>query len=199
MIKTIETDQNTKLVADVPEDTELHTWETDGQRRDYSNVASWMSPDERYLLEITLDDPVKGWLVRLFKMDGDGGVYSHTRIGQTVVDTFADPMDVAVEMAAAADELEGVAEKPQIGPKYIEHEFFSERAPYTPAAPDEWSKSDEEWVNAMQSAIEKVDDEMKWGNPSLSKKTIDGNEYWYIQWRHDGKTETQYVAPAGGA
>ena len=57
-----------RMLRDAPDGTALHHWETDGQRREYSNIVAWVDPDEQYLLEATLDDPVEDFLVRLFEI-----------------------------------------------------------------------------------------------------------------------------------
>jgi len=46
-------DVDRRILNDAPTDSELHRWEADGQRRNYSNLVSWVDLDERYLLEVT--------------------------------------------------------------------------------------------------------------------------------------------------
>jgi hypothetical protein len=182
------------ILDDAPSDSELHRWETEGQRRDYSNIVSWVDPDERYLLEVTVDDPVQGFLIRLFRLTGYAEPRSsESRIAQVVTDKKrADALESAAEMAAAADELDAVDENPTAGPTYPDLELV-ERPEYSLPAPDEWGGKEEQWNEKVQAALQKVDEPR--GRPALSRKEIDGRVYYYLQWRQDEEIHTQYIAP----
>ena len=110
-------DVDRRILDDAPSDSELHRWETEGQRRDYSNIVSWVDPDERYLLEVTVDDPVQGYLIRLFRLTGHVEPRSsECRIAQVVTDKKrTDALERAAEMAAAADELDAVTPTRPLG------------------------------------------------------------------------------------
>lgn len=183
-----------RVLDDAPINSELHRWKTDGQRRDYSNIVSWVDPDERYLLEVTVDDPVQGFLIRLFRLTGYAEPRSsESRIAQAVTDKKrADALERAAEMAAAADELNEVDENPTAGPTYPDLELV-ERPEHSLPAPDEWEGKEDNWNEKVQAALEKADKPR--GRPALSRKEIDGRAYFYLQWRQDDQIHTQYIAP----
>lgn len=183
-----------RILDDAPSDSELHRWETEGQRRDYSNIVSWVDPDERYLLEVTVDDPVQGFLIRLFRLTGYAEPRSsECRIAQAVTDKKRDDaLERAAEMAAAATELDAVDDDPTAGPKYPDLELV-EHPDYSLPAPDEWAGKEAKWEDKVREALEKADPPR--GRPSLSRKEIDGRAYYYLQWREDDQIKTQYIAP----
>lgn len=183
-----------RILGDAPNGTELERWADEGERRDYSNIISWVSPDELYLLEITLDDPVEGFLLRLFDLDRRSDPRSkQSRIAQTVVDKMADDEQVwnqVAQMAAAADELRAVDDDPVVGPEYPDLQLV-EHPDHTPNAPDEWGGTDEEWEAAVTEALDKAG--ARRGKPTLTTKEIDEREYYYLQWREGDSVESQYV------
>lgn len=184
-----------QMLPDAPEGSELERWEADGQRREYSNVTSWVDPDERYILEVTLDDPVDDFLLRLFRLPDDTHGTTRTserRIAQTIHVDTDDALKAAARLSAAAEELDAADEHPSIGPEYPDMEDVL-HPDLTPAPPEEWQHRPEEWEQKMQEAKEEAGDQ--WGRPSLSRKEIDGREYFYLQWRHEDKVQTQYIAP----
>lgn len=61
--------------------------------------------------------------------------------------------------------------------------------------PDEWE--DDEWEEELEGAREKA--ELPEGKGSLTTKTIDGRDYYYLQWREGDKIRSQYVAPVAPA
>ena len=187
-------DVDRRILDDAPTDSELHRWEAEGQRRDYSNIVSWVDPDEQFLLEVTVDDPVQGYLIRLFRLTGLAEPRSsECRIAQTVVDTQrADALQRAAEIAAAADELDAIDDDPTAGPTYPDLELV-EHPDYSLPAPGEWEGREGLWNEKVQAALEKADQPR--GRPSLSRKEIDGRAYYYLQWRQDEKIHTQYIAP----
>lgn len=70
-----------------------------------------------------------------------------------------------------------------------ELEAASERAVDEP--PDDWG--DDEWDDALEDAYDKADIPSSKG--TLTTKTIDGRDYYYLQWREGDKVKSQYVAP----
>lgn len=65
----------------------------------------------------------------------------------------------------------------------------SERA--TDEPPNDWD--DEEWDDALEDAYDKADIPNSKG--TLTTKTIDGRDYYYLQWREGDQVKSQYVAP----
>lgn len=184
-----------QMLPDAPIGSELERWENDGQQREYSNVVAWTDPDEQYVLEVTLDDPVEDYLLRLFRAadsEHEAVRTSERRIAQTLhVDTDR-ALQACARLAAAADELAAVDDDPTVGPEYPDmHDV--EHPDYTPAPPEGWEDRPEEWKQKMEEAKEKAGEQ--WGRPSISVKEIDGRPYYYLQWRHEDSVETQYVAP----
>lgn len=182
------------MLPEAPTDSELEHWETDGERREYSNVTSWIDPEEKYLLEVSLDDPVEDFLIRLFRLsDAQRAVRtSESRVAQTIHVDPDETVKVAARLAAAAEELAAVDEQPVIGPEYPDMETVL-NPNLTPAPPEEWEDRPGDWEEKMQEAKEKAGDQ--WGRPSLSRKRIDGREYFYLQWRDKDSVETQYICP----
>jgi len=186
-----ETDR--RILGDAPEGSELERWRIEGERLDYSNIVSWTSPNQRYLLEVALDDPVADFLIRLFDLDAGELRSSDSRIAQTICTKQSDEcLQRAAEIAAAADELAAVDDDPHLGPEYPDMELI-ERPHSTPNPPEEWSDLEDEWNQKMQDAIEKA--ESIPAKPSLTTKEIDGTGYYYLQWRSGESVQTQYVAP----
>ncbi|MBX0288611.1 hypothetical protein [Haloarcula salinisoli] len=62
--------------------------------------------------------------------------------------------------------------------------------------PDDWD-DDEEWEDKLESAREKAGISASKG--TLTTKTINGREYYYLQWRDGDKVKSQYVAPVDPA
>lgn len=63
--------------------------------------------------------------------------------------------------------------------------------------PDEWDDREDEWNEAVDSAREKAD--LPGSKGSITTKTIDGRDYYYLQWREGDSTPSQYVAPVNPA
>jgi hypothetical protein len=80
-----------------------------------------------------------------------------------------------------ADHLEEQAKR--------ELEAASERA--VDDLPDGWE--DDEWDDALEDAYDKADIPTSKG--TLTTKTIDGRDYYYLQWREGDQVKSQYVAP----
>lgn len=57
--------------------------------------------------------------------------------------------------------------------------------------PEKWD--DDEWEEAIDDAREDADIPASRG--TLTTKTIDGRDYFYLQWREGSKIRSQYVAP----
>lgn len=184
-----------RYLGEAPDVSELERWRLEGERRDYSNIVSWTSPDQRYLLEVTLDDPVQGFLIRLFRL---GATNSETRsaenrVAQTICENPDDTLDTCCRLAAAADELAAVDDEPSLGPEYQDIQAI-EIPHETPNPPEEWEGKADEWEEKAKSALEEIGEPR--GRPALTKKEIDEAEYYYYQWRDGDTVLTQYVAPA---
>jgi hypothetical protein len=174
------------ILPDPPEGTELARWASDGQRHDRANIVTFVHPNKQYSLEVDVDDPVYGYLIRLWTVDEDG---RNERIGQTVVDDRDCALQVASEMAAAADDLAAVHRNPSLGPDIVSREDV-DRGELD--APDEWDDNDE-WEEALEDAFEAAGIPRSKG--TLTTKTIDGRDYYYLQWREGETVTSQYVAP----
>ena len=57
--------------------------------------------------------------------------------------------------------------------------------------PEEWD--DQEWEDVVDDARDEADIPSSKG--TLTTKTIDGRDYYYLQWREGSKIKSQYVAP----
>lgn len=175
------------ILPPAPDGSELGRWERDGARREpsHSNVVYVQSPDERYTLRVELDDPVRGYLVQLYAADrGDDA----NPIGRTIVDDRELALDVAAEMVAAAEDLDALVDDPHLGPDTVYQEDV-ERGEID--APGEWDR--EEWAETLEDAFEKA--EIPRSKGTLTTKTIDGRDYYYLQWREGDSVTSQYVAP----
>jgi len=62
--------------------------------------------------------------------------------------------------------------------------------------PDGWG-DDEEWEDKLETAREKA--AISESKGTLTTKTINGREYYYLQWREGEKVKSQYVAPVDPA
>lgn len=175
-----------------PEDSCLAEWIEDGHRHEPhgSNIVTVTSPDKRYALTIELDEPVHGHLIRLWEMGEQG---RENRVAQTVIESRGDVVTVAAEMVAAADDLAALDDDPSLGPDTI-YEEDAERG--TVEAPDGWDDEDE-WQDALEEAYEEADIRRPKG--TLTTKTIDDREYYYLQWRDGDKIRSQYIAPVSPA
>jgi len=173
-----------------PDGSELQRWADEGTRREpsHSNIVIWISPDEQYSMTVEVDDPIHGYLIRLHVLDD-----AETRIGQTVVDDHDTALQVAAQMAAAADDLHAVHQRPSLGPEHVYQEDV-ERG--TVETPDEWDDEDA-WQDALEDAYEEADILRSKG--TLTTKTIDDREYYYLQWREGETVKSQYVAPVSPA
>jgi hypothetical protein len=178
------------ILPDTSEDSELNRWADEGIRREpgHSNIVIFVSPDEQYSLTVEVDDPIHGYLIRLTEL-GD----QEERIGQAVVDDNELALEVAAQMAAAADDLAAVHDRPSLGPEHI----YEEDVEFGNVdAPDGWD-GDEEWRDALEEAYEEADILRSKG--TLTTKTIDEREYYYLQWREGDKVRSQYVGPVNPA
>lgn len=180
-----------RILPPAPDGSELARWADEGQRFEPSgsNIVSFVSPDERYTLTVELDDPVRGYLVRLFDNTRD----DDRPISVTVVDDDELAVDVAATTAAAADDLAELADRPQLGPPKA---YLEDTEDGSARAPDEWD-DDEEWQEALREAFEKAD--IRRSKGTLTTKTIDERDYYYLQWREGDRVKSQYVAPVNPA
>ena len=182
------------ILPSEPAGSALERWAEEGIRREpHSNIVIYVSPDEAYSLTVEVDDPVSGYLIRLQSGDGD---QHDRRIGQAVVADRDLALAVATQMAAAATDLEAVDERPQLGPETVSAEDLDEEVPGAVEVPDEWD-DEAEWRDALTDAREKAD--IPRGKGTLTTKTIDGRDYYYLQWREGDTVTSQYVAPVSPA
>jgi hypothetical protein len=98
--------------------------------------VTFVHPEQEYSLAVDVDDPFYGYLIRLWTVD-EGG--RDERIGQTVVDNRDSALQVASEMAAAADDLAAVHRNPSLGPDIVTREDV-DRGELD--APNEWDDDD---------------------------------------------------------
>jgi|APHM01.1.fsa_nt_gi hypothetical protein len=93
------------------------------------------------------------------------------------------------------EELRDLAAYAKQMAEWMEYETqreFEERADQsTTETPDEWD--DDGWEDAVDDAREAADISALKG--TLTIKTIDGRDYYYLQWRDGSKIKSQYVAP----
>lgn len=61
--------------------------------------------------------------------------------------------------------------------------------------PDDWD--DDDWEDVVDDARDSG--EVPAGKGTLTTKTIDGRDYYYIQWREGGDVKSKYVAPVSPA
>lgn len=177
------------ILPDPPADSELARWASEGFRNEpsHSNIVYFGSPDERFVLVVQVDDPVQGYLVELHSEESDDS--DAPPLGRTIVDDQDLALDVAAHMAAAADDLDALADRPVLGPETVYREDVERDVV---EAPDEWD-DDEEWRDALDEAFEKA--EISRSKGTLTTKTIDGRDYYYLQWREGDSVKSQYVAP----
>lgn len=176
------------ILPDPPEDSELIRWADEGFRREpsHSNIVYFGSPDDRFVLVVQVDDPVQGYLVELHAEDRDDDT---PPVGRTIVDARALALDVAAHMAAAADDLDALADRPVLGPETV---YRKDTERDTVEAPEEWDDKDE-WREALDEAFEKA--EIPRSKGTLTTKTIDDRDYYYLQWREGDSVKSEYVAP----
>jgi len=179
------------ILSAAPEGSRLATWSTEGHHSEpsHSNIVTYVSLDGAYSLSVAVDDPVHGYLIQLFANDRD----RDEPISRTIVDDAELALETATEMAAGAEDIESLVDRPQLGPERISREDIEESRVGTP---DEWTdeEDEEEWEEALDEAFEKADVDRS--KASLTTKTISENKYYYLQWREGDSVVSQYVAPA---
>jgi len=177
-----------RILPAAPEDSELKRWGKEGTRHapSHSNVVRFVSPDERFGLRAQVDDPVQGYLIELFAHERE----RDEPISRTIVDERDLALEVAAQMAAAADDLDALIDDPHLGPTTVYKEDIDRGHVDTP---DEYEDDEDEWEEALEEAYENA--ELKRSKGTLTTKTIDGRDYYYLQWREGDKVRSQYVAP----
>jgi hypothetical protein len=60
-------------------------------------------------------------------------------------------------------------------------------------APEEWADDEDEWDEKIDEAYEAT--EIPRSKATLTTKTIDEREYYFLQWRDAEKIKSQYVVP----
>ena len=175
-------------VPSVPTGSELHRWASDGIRQEIpdDDVLVFGSPDGEYTLAIEHDGRVNGFLLELF------ATANERRLARTIVDDRELALEVAVQMAAAADNLQTVSASP--GRQAVSVSRATSRSYIE--TPDEW-EDDDDWDDALEDAYEKA--EIPRSKGTLTTKTIDGRDYYYLQWREGEKVKSQYVGPVSPA
>ncbi|MDS0284656.1 hypothetical protein [Haloarcula onubensis] len=61
--------------------------------------------------------------------------------------------------------------------------------------PESWG--DSEWADKLEDAREKAG--LSGSTGTLTTKTIDGRDYYYLQWREGEQVKSQYVSPVDPA
>lgn len=190
-----ETDYEYRLIDKPDEGSVLAKWEQDGiRRKPYgSNLVSWTSPDEEFTLNCEVDDPVNGYLIRLYDIRSN----DPERIGMTIADTRDSALNAAARLAAAAPDLRDLHHDPDgFGPDYFDFEAY-DHPDQSVTPPDEWTGTEQEWETAVNEARDKADAPR--GRPTLTVKTIDDQDYYYLQWRDGESIKSQYVTPVDPA
>ncbi|EMA26704.1 hypothetical protein [Haloarcula argentinensis] len=59
--------------------------------------------------------------------------------------------------------------------------------------PEEWADDKDEWDEKVEEAYEAA--VISHSKGTLTMKTINDREYYYLQWRDGGRVTSQYVAP----
>lgn len=179
---------NTDILGDLPEGSEIARWAAEGRHHEKANFVSFVDPFSQYVLAVDVDDPVQGYLIRLWTVD-DG---RDERVAQTVVADRETAKRVASEMAAAAADLAAVHREPSVGLRTILKEEVERSEVDTPDAWDSgWDSG--RWENALEEAFEEAD--VSRAAASLTIKSIDGQDYYYLQWREGPKVTSQHVGP----
>lgn len=178
------------VLPEPPTDSELARWMDDGTLLEpsHSNLITIIDPEDTYRLTVQVDEPVHGYLIQLFATERDDP------IGRTLVDDRDTALQVAAEMAAAADDLDTLADRPRLG---LETVHRADVKTGTVDPPEEWDDDADEWEDALEDAFEKA--EIPRSKGTLTTKTIDGRDYYYLQWREGDKVKSQYVAPVSPA
>ena len=177
---------DSKLLPSPPDGSELARWiNTRGDfESTHSNTISIFSPDEEYVLSVEVDDPVQGYLVELRAADPD----RETPFGRAIVDDQEVALKVATNMVARARDLEGLTDRPSRHHDWVRKPEGRKNGSTTP---DEWES--DEWEDALDEAFEKA--EIPQSKGTLTTKTIDGRDYYYLQWREGDSVTSQYIAP----
>lgn len=76
-------------------------------------------------------------------------------------------------------------------------EKAAESDEYESETPEEWDEDEAEWEEKLDTAHEKADIPASKG--TLTTKTIDERDYYYLQWRNGETVMSQYVGPVSPA
>lgn len=179
-----------RILPTAPDGSELERWVEDGQQWEpsHSNILYYQSPDERFTLTVQVDEPLRGYLIQLYSADRE----RDEPVARTVVSDREVALQVTAETAAGADELDALVDEPQKG---LDTVYLEDVERGHPQVPDEWeaAEKDDEWRDALDDAFEKAD--VRRSKGTLTTKTIDGRDYYYLQWREGETVQSQYVAP----
>lgn len=101
----------TSIIPEPDLDSTLDEWAQEGARLEpmHSNVVSFVSPDEQFTLQVEVDEPVDGYLVRLYESDASAP-QGRRRIACAVADDREVALEVAEATADRADELAALDE-----------------------------------------------------------------------------------------
>lgn len=174
------------MQTDLPQPPK-HSALSDWTAVDKEAGAVYIGPAEQYIISIVEADSVEGLLVELWTL-GD----AERRLGRTAVNGPELAMDVTAVMADSADGLAAVSNDPPVAPPTGSP---GGPAPTGPDTPDRWDDEaeEDEWQDALDEAYKKAD--IPRGKGTLTEKTIDGRQYYYLQWREGDTVTSQYVAP----
>ena len=89
------------------------------------------------------------------------------------------------DLAAYAEQMADYAEAE------AQRELEAQADRSTAETPEEWD--DDAWKDAVDDAREETNISASKG--TLTTKTIDRRDYYYLQWREGSKIKSQYVAP----
>jgi len=106
--------------------------------------------------------------------------YLHEGVRKQDAETLEDLIDYA---AAVRDWREQQAQCELKESKAVESE----------ETPEEWADRENAWNEALEDARDGADLSGRKG--TLTTKTIDDRDYYYLQWRDGDKIRSQYVAP----
>lgn len=79
--------------------------------------------------------------------------------------------------------------------RQAEQEVTEQAEQDTAEIPDDWDE--EEWEDTLEEAIDEAGITPTKG--TITTKTINGNNYYYLQWREEEQVKSQYIAPVNSS
>ena len=133
----------------VQTDNELYRWATDITRQVFvdRNVIVFRSPSGAYTLFVERNRPISGYLLELYATDDD-----ESRLARTIVDDRELALEVAGQMAAAADEPHALPASSDLHSGSASH--ATSRSPIE--TPEKW-EDDDNWDDAIEDTYEKAE------------------------------------------